>query len=231
MTVGVDAGAGTSRPRAGAGGPARDRQTTTGRPPRSGRARIVLASGALLVVATLLTAAAVSDHADVHVALDGSGTAFDIEVAGVVGTPGWTPAAADWEQGNPESYRLAVDAAAIAPGGAVDLRIAVRDASPELAGVLSLTVEDPQPRGDATDPATGRYLELFDRLVFTVRDGDRAVIDRVAAPDLQTWTWPQPLAAGEEKVLDVRIELPAEVDDRWQGASTDVRFHFAAVNA
>jgi hypothetical protein len=230
VTAGVDVGAGAPGPHAGAGDPARDRQSTTRRPPRAGRARVVLASGALLVVAVLLTAAAVSDHADVHVALDGSGTTFDIEVAGAVGAPAWTPAAADWEQGNPQAYRLAVDAAAIAPGGAVDLRLAVRDASP-LAGVLSLTVEDPQPRGDATDASTGRYLELFDRLVFTVRDGDRAVIDRVAAPDLETWTWPQPLAAGEEKVLDVRIELPAEVDDRWQGASTDVRFRFEAVNA
>ena len=111
------------------------------------------------------------------------------------------------------------------------MRVSAQNASPRLAGLLSLAITDPQPRGNATDPQTGTYLELFDQLVFTVRDGSTVLFDHVPATALQTYTWSEPLEAGRDVVLDVLIELPSTVDNRWQGASTAVQFHFEAENS
>lgn len=201
---------------------------------RSGRTRIVAATGALLAAGALLTAATLTDSADVVVTMDGSRNAFDIVTTGSV-EPGWQPADSDWAQGNPTAFeiRLTADGSdyVLSPGGSLDLRVAARDASPRLAARLSLTILDPDPRGDAVDPETGTYEELYDQLLVTVRDGSTTIFDRVPTQDLTTHTWDEALPAGGVTLLDVRIELPESVGNDRQLASTDIQLHFEAVNA
>jgi len=199
---------------------------------RRGRLRLLLATGSLVAAGALITAASFTDYADVDVALDGSRNTFDIVTAGKV-DPSWLPTQADWEQANPRALRIALtqdgSGYTMAPGSVLDLRIAAKNNSPRLSGILSLNVLDPHPRGAETNPLTGTYVELFDQLVFTVADQGVVLLDHVPADRLSTLTWPNPLAAGEYKLLDVRIELPDTVDNRWQMASTDVQFNFEAV--
>jgi len=203
-------------------------------PRRSGRTRFITAGGALFAAGALLTAATLTDSADVTVTMDGSGNTFDIVTTGSI-EPGWQPTLDDWVQGNPAAYDIPLTADGtgyvLSPGSALDLRIAARDASPRLPARLSLTILDPNPRGDTTDPATGRYVELYDQLVVTVKDGATTIFDRVPTSELSTYTWDDPLSVGGEKVLDVRIEMPTSVTDEWQLASTDIQFNFQAVNA
>ncbi len=198
-----------------------------------GRRRTVLASGALFAVAVLTTAAAFTDYADVNVAIDGKDNTFDIVAAGS-SAAGWQPSDSDWAQGNPEAYRIHLTEDGrgypLAPGGRLELRVAAKNASPKLAGALSVRISDPNPQQDAVDPGTGRYLELFDQLNFSLMDGDVVVMDHVPASELQSFTWDAALEAGEVRLLDVVIELPESVDNRWQQASTDVQFSFEAVN-
>lgn len=200
----------------------------------SGRTRLVLASGALCGVTGLLTAAAFTDHADVHVTLDGSQNRFDIVAAGSP-VPGWTPTADSWVQANPNAYQITLtpdgSEYVMAPGSDLTLRVAAQNVSPQVAGVLSLTIRDPEPHGDAVDPASGRYVDLWNQLVFTVKQGNQTIFDHVRAPDLTTHTWAAALPSAEYELLEVTIELPSAVDNRWQLASTDVQFNFEAVNA
>lgn len=200
---------------------------------RGGRTRLVTATGAILAAGALITAATITDSADVTVAIDGSRNTFDLVVSGSV-EPGWSPSAADWDQGNPDAFQIALtddgSGYVLAPGAALDVRVAARNASPRLAGTLRLTILDPDPRGNSVDPETGRQTELYDQLVFTVRDADTVIYDHVLAGDLETYTWDAPLSAGDDTVLDVRIEMPASLGNEWQLASTDVQFHFEAVN-
>lgn len=201
-------------------------------PQRTGRARLVVAAGTLVSVAALLTAAVFTDTADVHVVLDGSQNTFDLQTAGST-DPGWQPTGASWSQGNPTpvDIELGPEAGVLAPGGAMSVRIAARNASPRLAGQLALTVSDPDPLGDQLDPATGTYRELFDQLRFTVSEGATVLMDDVSATELETYAWSEPLPAGASRVVDVRITLPDGVDDRWQRAGTGIRFSFTAVNS
>ncbi|MDD7960927.1 hypothetical protein [Microbacterium thalli] len=199
-------------------------------PHRSARLRLSLAAGALLSVGALFTAATFTDAADVHVFLDGSQNTFEIRTAGSV-RDGWVPSEDQWQPGRPAPYEIALEEGTVlAPGGSISLRIAAQNASPRLAGTLSLSIVDPDPRGDEIDPDTGRFVELFDQLQFTVRDGDRTLMDRVPAPELTTYTWDDAFEAGEHRLLDVRIDLPDTVDNRWQGAGTGVQFQFEGEN-
>ncbi len=198
---------------------------------RRGARRLIIAAGAVLAIGALTTAAAFVDLADVRVALDGTRTTFDIRTAGSDAT-GWEPSPSDWQQGNPDAYEVALHSGAtLAPGGVLVLRVAVQNNSPALAGTLSLDIVDPQPRGQEIDPTTGRYVELFDQLVFTVKQGSTVLFDHVPATAMTTYVWSAALASGDDMVLDVQIDLPPSVDNRWQGASTAVQFHFEAENS
>lgn len=200
----------------------------------TGSKRAVVAAGSLVGCAALLTAAAFTDFADVDVTLDGSQNRFDIVTTGS-STPGWMPTATEWVQGKPEAYQIKLTSDGsgyvLSPGARLDLRVAARNASPRLGAELSLKILDPDAHGDATDPVTGRYVDLWNQLVFTVREGSTVLFDHVKATDLAAYVWQQPTAAGTERVLDVTIQLPSSVDNRWQLASTDIRFDFEAVNS
>lgn len=201
---------------------------------RTGRTRLLLGLSALAISGMAVTAAALTDSASVVVTMDGAQNRFDIVVAGDYSTTAssWTPTESSWAQGNPDHYELAVGAGqenVLSPGGWIDGRIAVKNASPRLAGMLSLSISDPVPNGTQTDPATGTYLELFDQLVFTVVDNGTTILDKIPASELETYDWAAALSPGESRVLDVRIEMSDSADNRWQLASTDIQFHFAAV--
>lgn len=197
-----------------------------------GRLRVVSAAGTLLAVAGLVTAAALTDETRVAVQLDGTANTFDIVVASGEAS-GWVPSSSDWAQGNPGHHSIILENGGdrISPGGRISIRIAAMNNSPRNDGILSLSIIDPVPRGDARDPDTGRYLELFDQLVFTVREGGTTIFDHVLAADLSTYTWPTQVTPGEVHLLEVEIELPGTVDNRWQKATTDVQFAFVAVSS
>lgn len=200
---------------------------------RTGRRRLLLGAAAVVACGCALTAASLTDSAEVVVTMDGSGNRFDIVVAGRYGADAlaWQPITSDWAQGNPDAYELALgpDAAVLSPGGFIDGRVAVRNDSPRLSGDLTLSIYDPLPRGEEVDPVTGNRVELFDQLLFTVWDGPTLLFERVPAADLDLYAWSEPFGSGDEKVLDVRIEMSETADNRWQLASTDVQFSFEAV--
>lgn len=197
--------------------------------------RRVWSWGALGAVAIMATTAMVVDAeiVDVHFAQPES---FDIVVSGSR-TDGWQPGDADWEQGNPEAYNILLNADGsnleLGPGGQMTLRIAAKNASPGLPGLVALSMSDPDDRSGQTDPDTGAYLELYDQLRFTILENGTPLVSDVAAADLvdgRVHDWSASWAAGEVHILDVTIALPHAVDDRWQGAMTDVQFRFEAIN-
>ncbi len=211
------------------------RTGTTCAPDRSGRGRITVAGGVLVAAGALLSAATFTDSADTVVTMDGSRSTFDILVAGSA-TPEWSPIPSDWQQGDVEALKITgPDAdgrgALVSPGHALEVRVAALNASPRVAATLSLTIVDPDPRSDSVDPLTGNRSELFGELVFTVRQGETTLLDRVRAHDLGTYTWEAALPSGGSTVLDVTIEMPATLGDEWQLASTDVQIAFTAVSA
>lgn len=190
--------------------------------------RPALTTGVLLAVGVLLTAAAVTDSRDVPVVLDGSGNRFDLQVAASV-EPSWQPRTADWQQGKESALSVAFDdetAQGFAPGDTLAFRVAVKNASPAVDGALTLHITDPDPLGGQLT-ASGGHAELFDQLRFTVLDDGRTVIDSVPGSDLarlvHTWTGVHP---GDARVLDVRVHMPAETDNRWASAATGVRFQW-----
>lgn len=199
---------------------------------RTGTTRLVLSLGAVAATAGLLTAAVVTDSSDVDVLLDGARNRLDLVVA-ASSEPGWQPDANDWQQGRAEAVLVPVstEAGLLGPGGMVSYRIAVRNASPALAGLIELEISDPQDRAGQLDPSTGRPVELFDQLRIVVRDGATVLVDRSPGDAPMRAGWDRPLEQDEQRVLDVELSLPADLDDRWQGASTAIAFRFTGVNA
>lgn len=195
------------------------------------------AAGVTALAGVVLTAAALTDSAETRWVLDGSQNRFDIVTAGAL-EPGWQPQDSDWQQGNPDPYEVEIgedgEGVALGPGHSLDATVAVANASPsDISGHIGLMILDPDPLGGATDPDTGRYLELFDQLKFTVVDGQTVVAERLSADQFNdlAWRWPDPVAAGDSRVLAVTISLPIEVDNRWQGAGTQLQFAFAGENS
>ncbi len=201
-------------------------------PPRPGSARLALSLGAVVATAGLVTAAAITDSRDIDVVLDGDRNRFDLVVAASA-EPGWQPGPAEWEQGRPRAVSIPVgpDGGLLGPGGTTHYSIAVRNDSPLLAGLVDLEVSDPVDRRGQTDPQTGRLVELFDQLRIVVRDGSTELIDRAPGTAPMVASLAQPLEQGEQRVLEVELSLPASLDDRWQGATTDLVFQFSGVNA
>lgn len=200
---------------------------------RTGRTRAVTASGILLGAALLASAAAITDSRDSLTLLDGSQNRFDLVVAGSA-EPDWAPGPAQWVQGNPDAYRISLtpddSSYLMSPGDSLNVRIAVRNESPKLASAVELEISDPQDRSTEIDPVTGNFVDLFPQLRFTVADGDRVLLDTVPSTELTRLSLDGALLPDEHRVLDVRIEVPADLDNRWQLAETDVQFSFTGSN-
>lgn len=199
---------------------------------RADKAKLGVASGGLLGVAALVTTAFFTDFADLHAQVDGSENTFDIVVSGSL-EPGWEPAPSEWVQADDEPFLIDLgDSSELPPGATKHVRVAVKNASPRVHGGLTLELRDPDPLGDAVDPVTGRYLELFDKLEFELSENGATFFTAAGAGTAaeRTYTWPETLAPGDVHVIDVAISLPGEVDDRWQQASTQLQFGFEAVS-
>ncbi len=199
---------------------------------RRGRSRLALAGGGLLSVAALTTTAFFTVFVDLEAQIDGARNTFDIVVAGDT-DPEWRPTPADWVQADEEPFLIDLgESTELPPGATRHIKIAVKNASPTLSGDVTLFLADPDPQGDAVDPETGRFLELFDQLEFELSEQGQpflSVSGSAPAPERQ-FTWREPLEPGQVREITVAITLPAETDDRWQQASTQIQFGFEAVN-
>ncbi|KRD42713.1 hypothetical protein ASE27_17935 [Oerskovia sp. Root918] len=197
--------------------------------------------GALLGVVTLATSAMVvdSDTVDVRFA---QGDDFDIMVAGSL-EPGWTPHPASWGHGNPDAYDVVLGAdpgsgarpggpQVIGPGGQLTFRVAALNTSPGLPARVALTVTDPDDRSGATDPATGRPVELFSQLRFTIVEDGEVLVDDLDGPALAAATheWTESWAPDEMHLLEVTVALPADLDNQWQDATSAIQLRFEAQN-
>jgi hypothetical protein len=110
------------------------------------------------------------------------------------------------------------------------LRVAARNASGELPARVRLTIADPDDNSGDLDPATGRPVDLFDQLHFTVRDGTTVLLADVEGSGVtgSTYDWPVPWGPGEVRVLDVTIALPVTLGNEWEDATSAVQFSFEA---
>lgn len=200
--------------------------------PDSGRKRFALSLGALLITLVLGTAAAITDTKTSLAQIDGTRNLFNIMVAGSI-DPEWTPQEAVWAEGNPESYRINLRSSEqdglLSPGAELALKIAVKNDSPQLNGTLGLQITDPDPLGNEIDVHTGSYKELYDVLLFTVKDENEVYLDRTNARELSYIAFHDlDFKPGSVKEFDIIISMPEWVDNRWQLATTGIDFRFEA---
>lgn len=199
--------------------------------------RTVLSWSALLGIAALTTAAAVTDAERLDARFVPAAT-LDLVVAGSA-DPGWTPGAADWQQGDPTAYRIALtpdgSAAQIGPGEVLRFRVAARHGATDLPALVVLTVSDPDAQGERTDAVTGARAELFDQLRITVVDaeGGAVLLDALPGSDAAALShvWADEWQPGETWLLDVVVEVPEELGNAWQGATTDLQLTFLSESA
>jgi hypothetical protein len=194
-----------------------------------------LAGGGLLCLAVAMTWAA-STHDIAHrIFVDGRDNTFNLKVAGAE-TSAWSLSSAEWHEGDDEPLSLPIGTLESGPelgvGDDLDITVAVKNASPHLHGAVKFSVLDPDPRdpGEA-HPGTSLFVELFPALVFTLSEGENVLLDRVPATEAVGYVFPEPLAAGEVRVLNVRIGLADGVDGRWSKARTGVQISFEGGNA
>lgn len=184
-------------------------------------ARTVLAAAGLLALAIAMTGAAVVSTAEYRITFAGADNRFDY-VAAASDDPTWTPSSTDWIDASAEPIVLDLsDAEALEPGEHVDFVVAVKNAGP-LAGDLTLRIDDPdRAGGDNVDPT------FFEQLVFTVSSETTTLLDdRISSFE---HTWPS-FAPGESRTFDVRITLPADLEDQWLDESTQIRVQFEGMN-
>lgn len=198
----------------------------------SGRKRIIVAGGALLAAAGLVTAAAFTDFANLNL---GGGT-DDSGVGGnnrlnlqVVNTDAdGNPIPGEWQEADTDAgVSINVPGSQlITPGDTVSVDIPFRNESPALNAKISFSLQD-RP-GKTSDPAITAALR------YTVKLGsDPALVTNatqaaVSALDLGTY------APGQEQTLTVSISLPdqgsASANNALQGEVSYVQAHFDAVS-
>lgn len=168
-----------------------------------------------------------TDSHDSLTPLDGTLNRFDLVTAGSA-EPGWVPNAQHWQQGNTRPYRIALtpdgSTYVMSPGASLTLRIAVKNVSTRLASDIELSIENPNDHGGELDPESGNFVDLFPQLRFTVGDGESIVFANVPGSELQTVRLPGKLRPDDYRMLDIRIDVSEDLDNRWQLATTDVQF-------
>ncbi|GEL48408.1 hypothetical protein CHO01_35240 [Cellulomonas hominis] len=157
-----------------------------------------------------LTAARVVGTDEVRV--DFEGVTFALESAGS-GSPGWRPAAADWHASD-AAWTLDLASDELAPGGSVDVRVAVRNTSGTDATVV-LALADPDPTSPGTD--------LFGALEAAVREDGALLASGPAGAVRVTLPGAVGPHGSDVRVLDLSLTLPATGDGRWVGARTGVQ--------
>lgn len=190
-----------------------------------GRTRSLLTLGIVLGAGALVTSAASTQTESVLAYFDANpAQGYNLQVDGSV-DPNWTLADALWKEANPEPYTIpgSVDGSAVSmpPGKTQTYRIAVRNDSPELLSSVRFTIEDPDPLGNSTDPETGRFLDLFPHLHFTLADESGILLDAAGTENL-TATLNGSLAAGEARMFTLTLGVPQDTGNEIIGAGTHV---------
>ncbi|GIG36585.1 hypothetical protein [Cellulomonas pakistanensis] len=156
-----------------------------------------------------LTAAQLVHRDDTTVEL--AGVTFDLEAAGSA-TPGWVPAEADWHPST-RPVQVEVPDDTPAPGGTVDVRVAVRNASGVPAAAV-VALADPDPTGPG---------DLFDALHVRIAEDGVLLAEGPAPEVLAALPGDLPAERRGHRVLDVTVRTPATGDDRWAGVRTGVQ--------
>jgi len=199
----------------------------------SGRKRVIVAGGALLAAAGLVTAAAFTDFANLNLGngTDDSGVGgnnrFNIQVVNTDASG--NPIPGEWQEANTEAgVNINVPGSElITPGDTISVDIPFRNESPALNAKISFSLQDRA--GKTSDPAIAAALR------YTVKLGsDPAIVTNVTqaavnALDLGLYT------PGEEQTLTISISLPdqgsAAANNALQGEVSYVQAHFGAVSA
>lgn len=193
-----------------------------------GTKRLVVAGGALLAVAGMLTAAAFTDFANLNLGGDtgigGDNTRFNIQVVGTDATTN-APVPGTWQEANTaEGVNIAVPGAdLITPGDTVSVAIPFRNESPALSADIAFSLQDrPGATSDADIAAALRYTIELDGTAL-VTDATQAAVDDL---DLGVYT------TGTSGVLTVKVSLPDQgsvaANNALQGKSSHVQAHFDA---
>ena len=195
----------------------------------SGRKRLVLAGGSLLVVAGLATAAAFTDFAALNLgsgATDsgiGSNNTFDIKVVGT-DTDG-TPVPGTWQDAAVEGgvdIKLA-GADSLTPGNSASIDIPFQNASPVLGADLRAGLKEVP--GKTSSP------ELFNALRYTVELAGQTLATDVTFAEVSSLSLGK-LAAGDQRSLNVKVSLPdqgsAAANNALQGQTAHIQLRFDA---
>lgn len=209
---------------------------TTSTPRASGRKRLIIAGGALLGVVALSTAAFFADYANVN--LNGSATgdggiggnnSFEISVAktNALGVP---EAPVVWTRANTAAginYTIP-GADVLAPGGAAEVTIPVKNTSPKLKAGLTISIQDTA--GKTSD------LAMKNALRYTVTLNGTTVYSDMTQAQLQgKELYPAlkatALAADTEAELKIKVSLvngTQTENDALNGKSAYVQAHLDA---
>ncbi|AUG30985.1 MULTISPECIES: hypothetical protein [Microbacterium] len=196
-----------------------------------GRKRLLIAGGALLGAASLVTAAAFTDFANLNLGngTDDSGIGgnnrFNIQVVGT--DADGNPVAGTWQEADTEAgVNINVPGSQlITPGDTISVAIPFRNESPALSADISFSLQD-RP-GYTSDPAMVAALRYTITLDGTdiVTDATQATVDDL---DLGTYL------TGEQGTLEVAITLPdqgsAADNNALQGQVSYVQAHFDAIS-
>ncbi|OFI36848.1 hypothetical protein BIU82_12350 [Arthrobacter sp. SW1] len=178
--------------------------------------RLLVAAGALLGAGLAFTDAQYAEALRGHTSFvpDPGRNGFNIMVTGAEGDR--LPAGTAWAEGNPQAFEIG-SSSGFGPGTSKTFTLGVRNASPELASDVQLSLFDAAPSSAA---GTG----LFDILRFTVTQGDGpdggrqlAVDVPGSARELLAGLRLEELAPGGITTVRLTVAFPGWADNSWQG--------------
>lgn len=191
----------------------------------SGSKRVTLAVGILAIVAVVSSAALVQDTQDVRIGVAGKENTFNLEVAGST-DPNWNPAAGPWYSGGSEAvispYGALPD---IGPGESLTAQVAVRDVSTTLAGVIQLSVTDPD---QGSSESGGPSFDLFSQMSLKVMKAGQTLSEGPIADAVEISVGRA--EPGDIIVLDLIVSLPESLDNSFEGSRAGVQLQITGEN-
>lgn len=201
---------------------------------RRDRTKLLVALGALLGCALLTSAIAVTTIGSSSVRFSGEEVNFRLAVAAGEGEA-WRPGTDDWvSKASTQGRALDVDPYNLSLGHGVEFvpgeprtyRIAVKNESTRLPGVVTLTVSDPGQFSGGGSFATAPRLDLLSQLQVSVESEGTALSPIAAGSGSQKFTSDAALAPGASRIYQVTLKLPADLDKKWYEAAANVQFRF-----
>lgn len=183
--------------------------------------RLLVAAGALLGAGLAFTDAQYAEALRGHTTFvpDTGRNGFNIMVTGAEGDR--LPAGTAWAEGNPQAFEIG-SSGGFGPGTSKTFTLGVRNASPELASDVQLSLFDAAPSAASAASAAG--TDLFDILRFTVTQGDGPDGGRQLAVDVPGSSRERlaglrlkELAPGESTTVRLTVAFPGWADNSWQG--------------